>query len=163
MKRPCFCDINERRNYSVQRIDKKPWVTCFNYWQRILYVKDPTTRQRLERKISFICLFIHSCRSLFSFYSFYFFLASFRIFPSAFSHSHPPSAGIWSASYRHRWKILETIEYSGNVNGNSLGFCHSVEQLIKSRTNFHNVMKQTTTGQAFKKWRNLLKFNLIKK
>ena len=32
-----------------------------------------------------------------------------------------------------------------------LGFCHSVERLIKSRTNFLNVMKQTTIGQAFKK------------
>ena len=26
---------------------------------------------------------------------------SIRIFPSAFSHPHPPSAGIWSAIYRH--------------------------------------------------------------
>ena len=52
-------------------------------------------------------------------------------------------------------KILETIEYSGKgfieMEIPQLGFCHSVERLIKSRTNFLNVMKQTTIGQAFKK------------
>ena len=64
-------------------------------------------------------------------------------------------------------KILETIEYSGKgfieMEIPQLGFCHSVERLIKSRTNFLNVMKQTTIGQAFKKWRNFFKSILIKK
>ena len=112
-------------------------------------MKGPTTQQRLERKISFLCLLIHSCHPLFSFYSFYFFWLL-----SAFSHSHPPSAGIRSASYTDTplksLKLLSTLQ-KVSCHGNSLGFCHSVERLIKSRTNFHNVMKQTTTGQAFKK------------
>ena len=55
---------------------KKPWVTCANYWERTLYTKDPTMRQRLERKISFVCLFVYFCHPHFWFYS-------FRIFPSA--------------------------------------------------------------------------------
>ena len=45
----------------------------------------------------FVYLFLPSA---FHVLLFLLFLASFRIFPSAFSHSHPPSAGIRSASYR---------------------------------------------------------------
>ena len=58
---------------------------------------------RLERKISFLCLFVY----LFIFFAIRisrFFLFTFfvmRIFPSAFSHPHPPSAGIRSTFYRH--------------------------------------------------------------
>ena len=76
-ERPCFCDIN-KRNYRVQRIEKKTWVTCTNYWQRILYMKGPTMWQNLERKISFLCLFLPSAFLVLFFPHF-----SIRIFPSA--------------------------------------------------------------------------------
>ena len=54
-------------------------------------MKGPTTWQRLERKISFLSFFV---------YLFIYFFA-IRIFLSAFSHPHPPSAAIRSAFYRH--------------------------------------------------------------
>ena len=65
--------------------------------------------QRLERKISFLCLFVYLFIFFLPFaflvFSFLLFLLSaffsIRIFPSAFSHPHPPSAGIRSAFYRH--------------------------------------------------------------
>ena len=80
-ERPCFCDIN-KRNYRVQRIEKKPRVTCANYWQRVLYMKGPTMWQNLERKISFLCLFV--CLFLPSAFLVLFFPHfSIRIFPSA--------------------------------------------------------------------------------
>ena len=82
----------------VQRIEKKPWVTCANYWQRVVYMKSPTMRQRHEKRfLSFVFyLFIHLvCHPHFSFYSFYLFWLS------AFLDPHPPSAGIRSTFYRH--------------------------------------------------------------
>ena len=156
--------INERRNYCVQRIEKKPWVTCANYWQRILYMKGPTTQQRLDRK-NFFPLFVYSfLPSAFLVLFFLLFLASFRIFPPTFFHPHFPirirhpqvSGPRLTDTPVKSLKLLSTL---GKVSchGNSLGFCHSVERLIKSRTNFHNVMKQTTTGQAFKKRWNFFK------
>ena len=60
-----------------------------------------------ERFLSFVCLFIYFfCHPHFSFFFFFllFLLSEFfsiRIFPSAFSHPHPPSAGIRSAFYSH--------------------------------------------------------------
>ena len=66
---------------------KKPYVTCTNYWQRILYMKGPTMRQRLERKISFLCLFV--CLFFPSAFLVLFFLLFFwRL--SAFFHPHFP-------------------------------------------------------------------------
>ena len=63
----------------------------------------------LERKISFLFVFARLffrffAICIFSFYSYFFRLI--RIFSiclllSAFFHPHPPSAGIWSAFYRH--------------------------------------------------------------
>ena len=41
-----------------KELRKKPRVTCANYWQRVLYMKGPTMWQNLERKISFLCLFV---------------------------------------------------------------------------------------------------------
>ena len=73
--------------------------------------------QLLERKISLLfCLFfvvvvyifiyyiLLSAFLVFFFFFFFFLLSAFfsiRNLLSAFLHSHPPSAGIWSASYRH--------------------------------------------------------------
>ena len=59
--------------------------------------------QLLERKISFLCLFVYFYFILFFFAIRNFFhpLFSIRIFLSAFSHPHPPSADIRSAFYRH--------------------------------------------------------------
>ena len=103
-----LCDINER-NYWVQN--------CTNYWHHVLdasAVKGPTMWQRLERKISFLnCLFdyfyfffiaIHISRFFSSYFFCYPHFFSIRIFLSAFSHPHPPSAGIRSAFYRHPWE-----------------------------------------------------------
>ena len=82
-----FCDINER-NYRDQRIKKKPWVTCTNYWQRILYMKGPTMRQRLERFFPlFVCLFTYlflPSAFLVSFFSYFFWHLS------TFFHPHFP-------------------------------------------------------------------------
>ena len=93
---PSMCEFKEeersvlisltQRNYRVQN--------CANYWHHVLYVKGPTTWQRLERKISFLSLFVYLL--------IYFF--AIRIFLSAFSHPHPPSAAIRSAFYRHPCK-----------------------------------------------------------
>ena len=66
--------------------------------------------QLLERKMSFLFLFVYYYYYYFlpSAFLFFFFLLfcyphffSIRIFLSAFSHPHPPSAGIRSAFYRH--------------------------------------------------------------
>ena len=75
--------------------------------------------QRLERKISFLNCFLFVYLFFFFFFcyphfSFFFFLIfllsafffSIRIFLSAFSHPHPPSAGIRSAFYRHPFSVL---------------------------------------------------------
>ena len=58
-ERPCFCYINER-NYRVQRIMKKPWVTCANYWQRVLYMRvQPRGSDLKDFFPLFVCLFIY--------------------------------------------------------------------------------------------------------
>ena len=70
--------------------------------------------QRLERKISFLWLFVYFIFFLPStflvFLLLLFLLSAFffniRIFPSAFCQPHPPSAGIRSAFYRHPFKRL---------------------------------------------------------
>ena len=65
--------------------------------------------QRLERKISFLCLFVYFFlpSPFFVFFILPFLLSAFfsiRIIVSAFSHPHLPSAAIWSAFYRHPLK-----------------------------------------------------------
>ena len=63
----------------------------------------PRDRDLKERFLSFVCLFIFAIRfSRFILFTFFGVLPHFSIhsFPSAFSHSHPPSAGIRSAFYR---------------------------------------------------------------
>ena len=120
-------------------------------------------RDLKERFLSFVCLFISTIRFL-RFFFFFTFLASFRIFPSTFFHPHFPirirhpqvSGPRLTDTPLKSLKLLSTLQ-KVSCHGNSLGFCHSVERLIKSRTNFHNVMKQTTTGQAFKKRWNFFK------
>ena len=76
--------------------------------------------KRLERKISFLCLFVCLfiylfCHPHFVVFSFLLFLLpaffSIRIFLSAFSHPHPPSADIRSAFYRHPAKIYSALSF----------------------------------------------------
>ena len=65
--------------------------------------------QLLERKISFLCLFVYFFlpSPFFVFFILPFLLSAFfsiLIIVSAFSHPHLPSAAIWSAFYRHPLK-----------------------------------------------------------
>ena len=91
--------LNER-NYRVQN--------CTNYWHHVHYVRvQPCDSDLKERFLSFVCLIIITfCHPHFSFFFLLLFLLSaffflIRTFLSAFSHPHPPSAGIRSAFYRH--------------------------------------------------------------
>ena len=72
-----------------------------------MYVKGPNSDLKERFVPLIVCLFIYCfffCHPHFLIFSSYFFCYphfSIRIFLSAFSHPHPPSAGIRSAFYRH--------------------------------------------------------------
>ena len=62
-----------------------------------------------ERFLSFVCLFIYFfCHPHFSFFFSSYFFCYPNFFPSAFSHPHPPSAGIRSAYFRHPRKSVSS-------------------------------------------------------
>ena len=99
--------------YRVEKIEKKAWATCANYWQRVLYMKapQPCDSDLKERFLSFclfVCLFVYlfiyfairmSRFILFTFFGYpLFFLFSF-------SHPHPPSA---STIRRYPIRVLQT-------------------------------------------------------
>ena len=85
-----------------------------------------------ERFLSFVCLFIY----LFIYFAIRisrFFLVTFfviRIFLSAFSHPHPPSADIRSAFYRHPAKIYSALSFD------RINFFNVANLLLLSRKAF---------------------------
>ena len=109
--------LNER-NYRVQN-------NCVNYWHHVLYVSEGSNHVTATWKKDFFPLFVCLLFNFFlpSAFLFFFLLTFFviriffsiRIFLSAFSHPHPPSAGIRSAFYRHPvktaliWLILVDV------------------------------------------------------
>ena len=113
-----------------KELRKKPWVTCTNYWQHMLYMKGPTMRQQLERKISVLFLFAY----LFIYLFIYFAISISRFIPfpffgyphfslSTFSHPYPPSAGIWSLFHRHLKFTVKIISFDLTIGSKSYTIC----------------------------------------
>ena len=92
-----------------KELRKKPWVTCANYWQCVLYRKGPPYDNNLkERFHSFLCMF--TCFFLFLLSAFSRFILTIfglsAFLPSAFYYLHFSISTFPSVSAIRRYPAL---------------------------------------------------------